>query len=309
MRLVYLWKRDALQASTVALRVAPPHTLRIEDADGGSVMFNDTDVQASSVQRVSLVIADGAIERTPIRMDVPFKARFADGGSVRQAPGVVTSALILNFSGTERQLFTDLVLRDRFDADGNIVAGAKPGSGVVAYDGGSVTTIPTENEVADIRVAGGSIAFTLGNAASPTALVVARPGILARTANGVRTVSGYLVKSSTNSAVYLAATDGRRYVFPSDKQFKTWYLDFSSVTVVSGQALAGMPLGGNVLFKPGSRLIKTAFSPRIYAVGKGASLNWVTNADILSAVYGPQWERLIVTVQTSAKAVTSASPR
>lgn len=296
LRLMYSWKRDSAQATTVALRVAPRHTLRIEDADGATVMFSDTDVQAAAVQRVSLVIADGAIERTPLRADSRSKARFIDGGFVRQAPGAATSALILNLSGTERQLFTDLVLADRFDADGNIVAGAKPSNGVVAYDGGSVTVMTTVNEADDIRVAGGSIAWTEGNAVSPTSLVVARPGILTRTANGIRTVSGYLVKSPTHPAVYLAATDGRRYVFPNATQFLTWYKDFSSVTVVSDQALAGMPLGGNVLFKPGSRLIKTAFSPRIYAVGKGASLNWVTNADILAAVYGPQWERLVVTV-------------
>lgn len=104
--------------------------------------------------------------------------------------------------------------------------------------------------------------------------------------------SGDLIKASTPAVYYLGA-DQKRYVFPTEQVFHSWYADFSSVRAIADTELASFPLGGNVTYRPGSRLVKITTDPKVYAVDLGGVLRWVQTESIARAVFGDNWSQLI----------------
>lgn len=105
--------------------------------------------------------------------------------------------------------------------------------------------------------------------------------------------SGDLVKSDANPAVYYFAADGKRYVFPTERTYKTWYSDFSSVKVISAGELSAIPLGGNVTYRPGVKMVKVTTDPKVYAVSKNGILRAIASEAVAAALYGPDWNRQI----------------
>lgn len=101
-----------------------------------------------------------------------------------------------------------------------------------------------------------------------------------------------LVKGST-SAVYYYASNGKRYVFPNDKTYKTWFKDFSSVTQITDAELASMQIGGNITYRPGIKMVKIQSDPKVYAVGKGGTLRWVKTENAAMQLYGENWNQKI----------------
>jgi hypothetical protein len=104
--------------------------------------------------------------------------------------------------------------------------------------------------------------------------------------------AGSLVKAS-NPAVYFYAADGKRYVFPDEKTYFSWYADFSGVINISDAELAAMPIGGNVRYRPGTRLIKITTDPKVYAVGANGALRWLTDETIARTLYGADWAKQV----------------
>lgn len=96
-----------------------------------------------------------------------------------------------------------------------------------------------------------------------------------------------------DSAVYYYGRDGHRHAFPNDKVYFTWYSDFSQVQVISATELARMPLGQNVTYRPGVRMVKFTTFSRVYAVDAGGLLRWVKTEDVARALYGPTWNQQI----------------
>jgi lysophospholipase L1-like esterase len=107
--------------------------------------------------------------------------------------------------------------------------------------------------------------------------------------------AGTLIKGSL-SAVYYCGLDGRRYVFPDEKAYKTWYADFSGVSTIDDATLARIPLAGNVTMRPGVRMVKIQSDPKTYAVSRGGTLRWITSEAIAVSLYGARWNRQIVDV-------------
>jgi hypothetical protein len=105
--------------------------------------------------------------------------------------------------------------------------------------------------------------------------------------------AGDLVKAAGNPAVYYFGADGKRYVFPTEKTFKTWYADFSSVKTVSDAELAAIPLGGNVTYRPGVRMVKIVSDPKVYAVDAGGTLRPIASEAVAAALYGSDWKAKI----------------
>lgn len=106
-------------------------------------------------------------------------------------------------------------------------------------------------------------------------------------------LSGTLIKTATNSAVYYCGADGKRYAFPNDKVYFSWYKDFSSVTTVSAEKLASAPIGGLVTYKPGSRMVKITSMANVYHVEKNGVLRWVTSEALATSMYGADWAKKI----------------
>ena len=101
--------------------------------------------------------------------------------------------------------------------------------------------------------------------------------------------SGQLIKAS-GAAVYYYF-DGKRYVFPNEDVYFSWYDDFNMVQTISDSALASVPIGGNATFRPGTKLIKIVTDPKVYAILEDNKLRWLANEDVAKALYGDEWAK------------------
>lgn len=101
-----------------------------------------------------------------------------------------------------------------------------------------------------------------------------------------------IIKAS-GSVVFYLASNGRRYAFPNEQTFHTWYRDFSAVRTISDAELGRYAYGGNVTYRPGTRLLKRRGDTKIYTVGRGGMLRWVTRESVVRTLYGSTWHRLV----------------
>jgi hypothetical protein len=119
------------------------------------------------------------------------------------------------------------------------------------------------------------------------------------TADSPKCVSNTLIKGTTSKAVYYCGNDGKRYVFPHSSVFYTWYANFNSVKTISDSTLGSIPLGGNVTYKPGTKLLKINSDPKVYAVDAGGTLRWVSTSLIAEQLFGTNWQTLLVDVDVT----------
>lgn len=90
-------------------------------------------------------------------------------------------------------------------------------------------------------------------------------------------------------AVYYYGHDGRRHAFPHERIFFTWYSGFSGIIEVTDRVIASIPLGTNVTYRPGVRLLKFTSVPQVYVVTRGGVLRWIATAELAATLYGPNW--------------------
>src|SRR5262249_5231066 len=95
-----------------------------------------------------------------------------------------------------------------------------------------------------------------------------------------------LVKSPDSPSVYFLGSDGKRYVIPDERTYRSWFLNFKDVATVTSAELQSHPIGGNVTFRPGVRMVKIATDPKTYVVDSGARLRWVKTEEVARALYG-----------------------
>jgi hypothetical protein len=134
-------------------------------------------------------------------------------------------------------------------------------------------------------------AFTVGVVATTIAWSIGLSALLAPLSAGA-VAAGTLVKASL-PAVYYVGSDMKRYVFPNEKTYKTWYADFSSVQTITDAELAAMTIGGNVTYKPGVKMVKITTDPKVYAVDAHGALRWVNSEVVAVALYGASWNQMI----------------
>lgn len=104
-----------------------------------------------------------------------------------------------------------------------------------------------------------------------------------------------LVGPKVTTKFYLAR-DGKRYVFPDEtKTFDTWYPNGTKIVKVSQDELETYPLGGNVCYRPGMRLIRIETDVRIFAVLHGCILRPITQ-ETAGNNFGPDWQKLTDTL-------------
>lgn len=98
----------------------------------------------------------------------------------------------------------------------------------------------------------------------------------------------HLYRSPDQSAVYYALNDGRRFAFPNQNIYGSWYPSFDAVVVVPASTLAQYRLAGVVLYRPGS-LIKVATDPKVYLVSNNGELRWIETEAIAQGLFGNNW--------------------
>lgn len=115
--------------------------------------------------------------------------------------------------------------------------------------------------------------------------------------------SGDLIKG-TGTAVYYYGADAKRYVFPYQAAYSSWYgSTFSGVTTMTDAELIAIPFGGNVTARPGklAQVVSMdspwmVMDPKVYAVEKGGVLRWVKTAALATSIFGATWESQIVAI-------------
>ncbi|MFH1405136.1 MAG: hypothetical protein ABIH21_03505 [Patescibacteria group bacterium] len=105
--------------------------------------------------------------------------------------------------------------------------------------------------------------------------------------------AGDLVKGTTLSTVYYYAGDGNRYAFPNEKSYLSWYSDFSGVVTMTDSELAAIPLGGNVVYRAGSRWVKIQSDPKTYAVTPNGQIRWIESQEVAEGLAGANWNTMI----------------
>ncbi len=101
------------------------------------------------------------------------------------------------------------------------------------------------------------------------------------------------IKTPNSSTLYYCGTDGKRYVFPNRKTHDTWYDSFAGVIEISKELMAQIPIGGNVTYRPGVRMVKIESSPEVFAVDADGVLRWVPDEDTAERLYGENWNQMI----------------
>lgn len=101
------------------------------------------------------------------------------------------------------------------------------------------------------------------------------------------------VKTLSDTAVYYYAVDGKRYVFPNEKTYFTWYPNFSGVKIVPIDQMSLVPIGGNVTYRPGTRMVKFQTDTKTYMVTRGGVLRWAMTEDVARGWFGADWNQSV----------------
>lgn len=112
-------------------------------------------------------------------------------------------------------------------------------------------------------------------------------------------MEGKIVKRAGETTLYYIGIDGNRYIFPNEKTYKSWFVDFSDVEEVSDEELSEYPLVGNIRYRPGVLLIKIQTDPKVYAVSKNGVLRWIRNERLAKKLYGDFWSQLVEDVSAA----------
>jgi hypothetical protein len=104
---------------------------------------------------------------------------------------------------------------------------------------------------------------------------------------------GDRIRGTSFSTVYYYGYDGARYAFPNEKTYDTWFNGFNGVQTISDSALENITLGGNVVYRPGSRWIKITSAAETYAVARDGMIHWIESEAVASALAGSAWNTTI----------------
>ncbi len=113
-------------------------------------------------------------------------------------------------------------------------------------------------------------------------------------ASAATLMNGDLIKASGPAVYYFQ--NNRRYVFPNETTYRSWFSDFSGVRTISDSELSAIMIGGNVTIRPGTNLVKITTDPKVYAVTRGGALRWVETESVATALFGSNWARRVVDV-------------
>lgn len=111
--------------------------------------------------------------------------------------------------------------------------------------------------------------------------------------------AGTVVKGKGLSTLYYIGEDGKRYVFPNDKTYFSWFDDFTEVEEIEMDELYEYSLGGNARYKPGKLLVKITTDPKVYAVSSDGKLRWIKSEEMAKYYYGDNWNKMIDDVPDS----------
>ncbi len=108
--------------------------------------------------------------------------------------------------------------------------------------------------------------------------------------------AGDLIKMDGLSSVYYLGDDGKRYVFPNETTYFSWYADWSGVVTVPAAELQSYAIGGNIVMRPGTKLVKITTDPSVYTVEPNGTLRKIQSEAQATALFGTNWNQRVVDV-------------
>jgi len=111
--------------------------------------------------------------------------------------------------------------------------------------------------------------------------------------------AGDLIKISGLSSVYYLGANGKRYVFPNEATYFSWYKDFSGVVTIPASEMEGYPLAANVLVRPGTKLVKSPSINTVYAVEANGVLRSIVSEANAISLWGANWAKMVIDVPDS----------
>ncbi len=103
----------------------------------------------------------------------------------------------------------------------------------------------------------------------------------------------------SDTVVYYLDRDWKRHPFPNLQVFYSWYHDFLPVKEISAADMASFKMGTPVTYRPGTRLVKIASVPKVYAVEPGGVLRWIESEAVAKTLYGNDWNKRVDDVAES----------
>lgn len=100
-----------------------------------------------------------------------------------------------------------------------------------------------------------------------------------------------------NKWIFYIAKDGKRYVFPNQGTFKSWFGDYTLIRQISNDELYKIPLGGNVFYRPGSKILQTPSDPKYYFVNLNGVLSPFNSESTIKEVYGADWKSQVEEIE------------
>ena len=94
-------------------------------------------------------------------------------------------------------------------------------------------------------------------------------------------------------AVYFLDNNGYRHAFPNEKVYFTWYTDWTNIHLVSDSVMSSFPLGLNVTYHPGKKMVKFVTAHTVYAVAQYGTLRPIASEDVAVGLYGENWNQQI----------------
>lgn len=118
-------------------------------------------------------------------------------------------------------------------------------------------------------------------------------------------VAGDLIKSTTSPAVYYLDSSNTKHPFNHEREYYTWYSNFSGVKTIPTDEMVSYTLGSPVVVRPGSRLVQyvetlgdgtwnVSNTPQVYALGANGQLQQLASAADAVVLYGANWESKII---------------
>lgn len=111
--------------------------------------------------------------------------------------------------------------------------------------------------------------------------------------------AGDVIQGASTKNVFSYAADGKRYTFPSDKVFLSWFKDWTVVKKIPDAQLGGITIGGTIPYRAGTLLIKVQTDPKVYAIEPGGIRRWIETEAIAKSLYGNDWAKKVHDVDPS----------
>src|SRR3989338_8659319 len=114
------------------------------------------------------------------------------------------------------------------------------------------------------------------------------------------------VITGSDGLYFYVGYDDKRYTMPRPgvpnqpagdyNVYSSWYSGSNQVIPVTDDELRSRALGGTATLRPGTKLVKIASDPKIYAVEPGGVLRYIEGDTTSTALYGTDWQSRVVVV-------------